>query len=215
MANFFSADYWKAFYFKAMGGQETAVDPNAMSGSFAGSSSWTGTLDQPEGAISGAFAGTSSFSGSLVSETSASLTGKWIRGRWKRREKPEPHPDDEFVRSGGRPAVSIVASVHVLEPPPKKITSGFLSRLVAAPEVQQISALRRLAEEAASKQNRKNIDRLNLALAALQVEVIDRAKKKRELQTEALQLAQELAEREAAIWREIEEEDEMLILMAA
>ena len=45
MANFFSADYWKALYFKAMGGQETAVDPNAMSGSFAGSSSWTGTLD--------------------------------------------------------------------------------------------------------------------------------------------------------------------------
>lgn len=45
MANFFSADYWKALYFKAMGGQETAVDPNAMSGSFAGSSSWTGTLE--------------------------------------------------------------------------------------------------------------------------------------------------------------------------
>ena len=47
MANFFSADYWKALYFKAMGGQETAVDPNAMSGTFAGSSTFTGTLDQP------------------------------------------------------------------------------------------------------------------------------------------------------------------------
>jgi len=45
MANFFSADYWKALYFKAMGGQETAVDPNAMSGSFAGSASFTATLD--------------------------------------------------------------------------------------------------------------------------------------------------------------------------
>jgi hypothetical protein len=44
MANFFSADYWKALYFKAMGGQETAVDPNAMSGSFAGSSEFTATL---------------------------------------------------------------------------------------------------------------------------------------------------------------------------
>lgn len=45
MASFFSADYWKALYFKAMGGQATAVDPNAMSGSFAGSASFTGTLD--------------------------------------------------------------------------------------------------------------------------------------------------------------------------
>lgn len=65
MANFFSADYWKALYFKAMGGQETAVDPNAMSGVFAGSSSWTGTLDLPEGAISGSFAGSSEFTGTL------------------------------------------------------------------------------------------------------------------------------------------------------
>ena len=44
MANFFSADYWKALYFKAVGGQETAVDPNAMSGSFAGSTSFTADL---------------------------------------------------------------------------------------------------------------------------------------------------------------------------
>lgn len=65
MANFFSADYWKALYFKAMGGQETAVDPNAMSGSFAGSSSWTGTAALPEGFIAGSFAGASEFSGAL------------------------------------------------------------------------------------------------------------------------------------------------------
>ena len=44
MASFFSADYWKALYFKAIGGQETAADPNAMSGSFAGSSEFTGSL---------------------------------------------------------------------------------------------------------------------------------------------------------------------------
>ena len=45
MANFFSADYWKALYFKAMGGQETAIDPNAMRGTFAGSASFTADLD--------------------------------------------------------------------------------------------------------------------------------------------------------------------------
>lgn len=100
MANFFSADYWKALYFKAMGGQETAVDPNAMSGSFAGSSSWTGTLDQPEGAMSGSFAGSSSWTGTATSPTAAEpefhgprRTLGWIRdaaysllgGRKKRR----------------------------------------------------------------------------------------------------------------------------------
>ena len=45
MANFFSARYWKALYFKAIGGQETAVDPNAMRGTFAGSASFTADLD--------------------------------------------------------------------------------------------------------------------------------------------------------------------------
>lgn len=68
MANFFSADYWKALYFKAMGGQATAVDPNAMSGSFAGSASFTGTASATGSSgvdISGSFSGTSSFEGDL------------------------------------------------------------------------------------------------------------------------------------------------------
>ena len=66
MANFFSADYWKALYFKAMGGQETAVDPNAMSGTFAGVASFTGTLEEAAGSISGSFAGTSEFTGVIT-----------------------------------------------------------------------------------------------------------------------------------------------------
>ena len=45
MANFFSADYWKALYFKAFGGQATATDANAMSGSFAGSSVFSGAIE--------------------------------------------------------------------------------------------------------------------------------------------------------------------------
>ena len=90
MANFFSADYWKALYFKAMGGQETAVDPNAMSGSFAGSSSWTGTLDLPAGAISGAFAGTSTFTADLTFTGTADEPTQQIDGHdgWPRRRAP-------------------------------------------------------------------------------------------------------------------------------
>jgi hypothetical protein len=90
MANFFSADYWKALYFKAMGGQETATDPNAMSGSFAGSSSWTGTLDLPAGAISGAFAGTSTFTADLTFTGTADEPTQQIDGHdgWTRRKAP-------------------------------------------------------------------------------------------------------------------------------
>ena len=90
MANFFSADYWKALYFKAMGGQETAVDPNAMSGSFAGSSSWTGTLDLPAGSISGSFAGTSAFTASLTFTGTADEPAQQIDGHdgWPRRRVP-------------------------------------------------------------------------------------------------------------------------------
>lgn len=90
MANFFSADYWKALYFKALGGQATAVDPNAMSGSFAGSSSWTGTLDLPAGAISGAFAGTSTFTADLTFTGTADEPTQQIDGHdgWPRRRAP-------------------------------------------------------------------------------------------------------------------------------
>jgi hypothetical protein len=90
MANFFSADYWKAFFFRAMGGQETAVDPNAMRGTFAGSSSWTGTLDLPSGAISGAFAGTSTFTADLTFTGTADEPTQQIDGHdgWPRRKAP-------------------------------------------------------------------------------------------------------------------------------
>lgn len=90
MANFFSADYWKALYFKAMGGQETAVDPNAMSGSFAGSASFTGTLDLPAGAISGSFAGASTWTADLGFTGTADEPAQQIDGHdgWPRRKAP-------------------------------------------------------------------------------------------------------------------------------
>lgn len=94
MANFFSADYWKALYFKAMGGQETAVDPNAMSGSFAGSSSWTGTLDLPAGAISGAFAGSSAFTADLSFTGTADEPAQQIDGHDGRPRRKAPIVED-------------------------------------------------------------------------------------------------------------------------
>jgi len=84
LANFFSADYWKALYFKAVGGQETAVDPNAMRGTFAGVAAFTGTMDLPAGAISGTFVGTSDFSG-VLDATGAAVEeqGGWLWPRLK------------------------------------------------------------------------------------------------------------------------------------
>ena len=44
MANFFSSEYFAAVFFKAMGGQETDADPNAISGSFSGAATFTAAL---------------------------------------------------------------------------------------------------------------------------------------------------------------------------
>ena len=89
MANFFSASFWKARFFKAFGVQGEA-DPNAMSGTFAGSSSWTGTLDLPAGAISGSFAGASTWTADLSFTGTADEPAQQIDGHdgWPRRKAP-------------------------------------------------------------------------------------------------------------------------------
>lgn len=89
MANFFSASFWKARFFKAFGVQGEA-DPNAMSGTFAGSSSWTGTLDLPAGAISGSFAGASTWTAELGFTGTADEPTQQIDGHdgWPRRKAP-------------------------------------------------------------------------------------------------------------------------------
>ena len=90
MANFFSADYWKALYFKAVGGQATAVDPNAMRGTFAGVAAFSGTLDLPAGAISGSFVGSASFTGDLTFTGTADEPTQQLDGHdgWPRRKAP-------------------------------------------------------------------------------------------------------------------------------
>lgn len=44
MANFFSAAFWKARFFKAFSRQDSTGETSAISGSFAGSASFTGSL---------------------------------------------------------------------------------------------------------------------------------------------------------------------------
>jgi hypothetical protein len=65
MSNFFSARFWRALYFRAMGGQASALDPNAMSGQFAGAASFSAAVSAI-GALSGQFAGSSSVEGTLT-----------------------------------------------------------------------------------------------------------------------------------------------------
>lgn len=213
MASFFSADYWKALYFKAMGGQETAVDPNAMRGTFAGSASFTGTLALPEGFIAGSFAGTSEFTATAL-VVGDSLRGKLIRRRrWKRDEPPEWHPDDEYVH--GRKPIQ-AAPLPIAAVVPKKLTAGFLSRLDASPEIVQLQVLEHLARKVAeASSSRKRLGDLNAALDAIGAEVIKREAKSRQRQEQIKAVQQEIFARQAEIQREIEEEDEMLILMAA
>lgn len=65
MSSFFSARFWRALYFRAMGGQASALDPNAMSGQFAGAASFSAAVSAI-GALSGQFAGSSSVEGTLT-----------------------------------------------------------------------------------------------------------------------------------------------------
>jgi len=104
MANFFSADYWKALYFKAMGGQETAVDPNAMSGSFAGSSEFTATL-----------------SGQATEEVQSRSQGGFEDPYYykKRKKKKQPEPvskgfGDDWQPPTPRPAIPPLAAQDII-----------------------------------------------------------------------------------------------------
>ena len=92
MANFFSASFWKARFFKAFGVQGEA-DPNAMSGSFAGSSSWTGTL-----------------TGEGTEEVRSRSLGGFDPYYYKKRKKKQPEPvskdfGDDWQPPTPRPAI--------------------------------------------------------------------------------------------------------------
>lgn len=202
MANFFSVDYWKALYFKAVGGQATAVDPNAMRGTFAGSSSWTGTLDQPEGAISGTFLGAATFTGTLTGgervAPADSLVDRLHRrgraGNWRRRWPPEPEP-----------------VVVELPPAPKKIKKGLLTRLGKEPEHQQTAVILEMARQATARDaNRQAIKNLDTALKAIGAPRINAlSAEKARIAADAIK--QEAEERLA----EIEEEEERMLLIIA
>jgi len=103
MANFFSANYWKALYFKAIGGQETAVDPNAMRGSFAGSSEFTATL-----------------SGQGTEEVQSRSQGGFEDPYYyKKRRKKKPEPvskdfGDDWQPPAPRPAIPPLAAQQII-----------------------------------------------------------------------------------------------------
>ncbi len=42
----FSSEFWRSFYFLGMGGQASEADPGAISGSFVGTSSFSGLIDR-------------------------------------------------------------------------------------------------------------------------------------------------------------------------
>ncbi len=214
MANFFSADYWKALYFKALGGQATAVDPNAMRGTFAGTSSFVGSLTalSDPNAMSGTFAGTSTFTGSLTDGAAQqfapadNLVDRLHRrsraGNWRRRWPPEKE-------------VAPPEPVVVDLPPPKvkKIKKGLLNRLGKEPERQQTAVILEMARQAtALNATRRSIDDLDTALKAIG------APRLNAMSIEKARAAADAIKEEAeARLAEIEEEEEerMLLIIAA
>jgi signal transduction histidine kinase len=196
LANFFSADYWKAFYFKAMGGQETAVDPNAMSGSFAGSSSWTGTLDQPTGSISGAFAGLSEFTGTLTSVSTP--VRRFGGGMWPNRsqEVRRKRRIEELEELEEMIAAALVGMTGDKPSPPTKTVIKKIER-----QAERLD----LAQEIDRRASAKAIE---VALVGLRAEINQLFATARQTAetAEAARIAQELHD---------DEEEIIILLMAA
>lgn len=218
MANLFSANFWKSRFFKAFGVQG-AVDPNAMSGSFAGVASFTGTLDQPEGAIAGSFAGASEFTGTITAADD--LGGRLIRGRKRKRRRwvadfvPQPyHPDDDYVYGPRKLEPPPKAAPEVVELP-RRVNGGFLSRIAKAPEYNQVVILQQLTEQAVVAESAQTLRHLNRTLKALSIETVKRQRNEARVRNDLLQLKRALAMREAEILREMDDEDEIVLLLAA
>jgi len=242
MANFFSSDYWRAFYFKAMGGQETATDPNAMRGTFAGSATWTGTLDLPAGSISGLFAGTSAFVGTLTPIASATETprrgGKDDGPRFFRRRRRayveftekrleevrrrERELDDALLE-----AEPIEPEAIELVPPPLPIVAA--KKLDPATEYERVMALMDASLKALSENaTRLANEQLRKKAKAAKVEVPSKDADKREQELRAMVvwldaragwLEQQRLEAERIeaerIALEQDEEDVIILLLAA
>lgn len=135
MANFFSADYWKALYFKAMGGQATAVDPNAMRGTFAGVASFTGTADatgSSTGNMAGSFAGSASFTGDLRKKRD----GDAGPAQGKKRRINIIAPSLQWARDNLERFLGPKADTSVFDAPLEK-ESASASTLVAEPSNQR------------------------------------------------------------------------------
>lgn len=207
MANFFSAEYWRALYFKAMGGQATAVDPNALSGSFAGTSSWTGTLSTPQASIAGSWAGSSEFSGSLTNGAAApSLGGRLIR---------RLHKSQRSTRRRPPPLSPEPVSAPPQNPAPLKIKRGLLTKLGKEPEYQQTRIVIEMAQRAvASGMNKKAIKELDIALAAIDGPRLKGLEKSAAAEAARI-IGEEAARRRAEIEAEMDEDDEIILLLAA
>ena len=168
---------------------------------------------------------------SSATGASADLGGAPVQRlrRWRRRADPLPDPtaesDDPNDYRKFEPGYGVRQPEPVEDPPapaPVKLTKGFLSRLAVAGKSEQLGVMLQLTDEAILSGDGAKVDRLNTALTALDIETIARRIEKHRRQVELLALRQELfAEQQkiaaqAAKARRLEdEEDELLLLMAA
>lgn len=206
MANFFSSDYWKAFYFAALTGSGE-VDPNAMAGSFAGLSAFAASLTAT-GSVTAARRRSGKDDGRRIFKRKRRVYVEFTEKRLEEIERRERKLYDELL--GPEPIEAPVS----IEPPPLPVAER--KSLLPAVEYDRVMALMnaslsalsdtatRLANEQLRKQAKaakveppsKDADLREQELRSMVVWLSARAAYLEEQRLEAERIAQEQDEEE-------------------
>lgn len=216
MANFFSADYWKAFYFLTLSGSGEA-DPNAMRGMFAGSSSFTGAV-RAAGSTKAKRRGGKDDGRRIWRKKRSAAYVEYTEARLKKIKARELEVYDALLEAA---PVEAVAAVEIVAPPlPVAVRQGLepaaeYSRIMSLLDTS-LKALNEGATRKANEQLRKkakqnkvepptqNADRREAEIKSLIVWLDARAALLEAQRVEAERLAMEQ-----------DEEDVILLLLAA
>lgn len=157
----------------------------------------------------------------LATAQSGQLRGRLVRRLrgWRRRQELTADNDDpnDYKKFEAARQDQLAPAGDVTHAPvviPARMTSGFLSRLAGLSESYQVGVMLQLTNEALISDNKAKIERLNSALAALNVERFAKRLQKERRQQELAAFQRELIARAQQLRAE-EDEEETLLLLAA
>lgn len=190
MSSVFGSEFWRSLYFVGMGGQATEANPNAMFGVFTGFATFTGIL---------------SAEGVVTQTTRRGGKGEEIR-RWRKPAKTYVEWSETALKEIAKREDALLAELLGTEPEPLPIAEK--KRETPTQELERINTLLLTAMAAAADDaRRKEAEALRKAAKKNKVAVPDTAQ-------ETKALVYWLVKR-AEVLRELEEDDEEVLLLVA